>query len=149
MATLSEKVNNLNRKNVKPHTENEEGEGSAPPQSDDGETVTSGDKRESSNEKDFSYGNEVNEQRFVDLTFYRHKIGEGFSQQRQPSDLSSSKPAYFYIDNQVARRLADSKFAAKRQEYSVMVANAFFASITHEAQNDALQALEAGNYGTA
>jgi hypothetical protein len=119
-----------------------------PPQSDDGENVTAGDKRESTNEEDSIYGEEVGDQRFVDDTFYRHKIGEGFSQ-RHLSDLAPSKPAYFNIDDQVARSLADTKIAAKRQEYSITVANAFFASVTHEAQKDALQALEAGDYGTA
>ena len=125
MATLSEKVDDLNRKNTEP-SENKEGEESAPPQSDDGENFTSGDKRESTNEEDSTYGDEVGDHRFVDHTFYRHKIGEGFSQ-RHPSDLAPSKPAYFNIDDQVARSLADTKFAAKRQEYSITVANAFFA----------------------
>ena len=39
---------------------------------------------------------------FVDHTFYRHKIGEGFLQ-RQLSELAPAKPAYFNIDDQVAR----------------------------------------------
>jgi hypothetical protein len=141
------KVDYLNKKNNEP-SENEEGEESATPQSDNGENVTSGDKRESTNEEDFAYGGDFGEQRFVDHNCYRHRIGEGFSQ-RQPSDLAPSKPTYFNIDDQVARSLMDSKFAAKRQEYSIMVANTFFASFTHEAHKDALQALEAGNYGTA
>ena len=113
MATLSEKVDDLDRKNTEP-SENDEGEESAPPQSDDGENVTTSDKRESTNEEDSTYGEEFGDQRFVDHTFYRHKIGEGFSQ-RQPSDLAPSKPAYFNIGDQFARSLADSRFAAKRQ----------------------------------
>ncbi len=47
--------------------------------------------------------------------------------------LAPSKPAYFNIDDQVARTLGDSKFAAKRQEYMITIANAFFAAVTHEA----------------
>ncbi len=125
VATMSEKVDDLSMKNTEP-SENEEGEKNV------GGNVTTCDKRESTNEEDSSDGDEIGEQRFVDHTFYRHMIGEGFSQ-RQPSDLAPSKPAYFNIDDQVARSLADSKFAAKRQEYSIAVANAFFASVTHEA----------------
>ena len=79
VATLSEKVDDLNMKNTEP-IENEEGEESARPQSDDGENVTARDKRESTIEEDSTYGDEVGDQRFVDHTFYRHKIGEGFSQ---------------------------------------------------------------------
>ena len=75
-------------------------------------------------------------------------IGEGFSQ-RHPSDLAPSTPAYFNIDDHVARSLADSKFGAKRQEYSITVANAFFTSVIHEAQKNNPQVLEAGNYGAA
>ena len=36
---------------------------------------------------------EVGEQRFVDHIYYRHTIGEGIAQ-RQPSELTPSKPAY-------------------------------------------------------
>ena len=110
---MSEKVDDLNRKNAEPKNENLEEKEIAPPQSDDGENVTTCDKRGSINEEDSTYGDEFGEQRFFDHTFYRHKIGEGFSQ-RQPSDLAPSKPAYFNIDDQVARSLADSKFDAKR-----------------------------------
>ena len=67
---------------------------------------------------------EVGEQRFVDHTCYRHMIGEGFAQ-RQPSELTPSKPAYVNIDDQVARSLADSKFSANRQEYAITGASAF------------------------
>ena len=149
MATLSEKVDDIKRKNTEP-SESEEGEENAPPQSDDGENVTAGDKREKEEEQQSSEDDdeEVGEQRFVDHTYYRHKIGEGFAQ-RQPSELAPSKPAYFNIDDQVARTLGDSKYAAKRQEYSITVANAFFTAIANEAQKDALEALEAGNYKTA
>ncbi len=147
MATLSEKVDDLNMKNTEP-SKNEDGEERAAPQSDDGENATTGDKRESTTEEDSSDGDEVGEQRFVEHTLYRHRIGEGFSQ-RQPSDLAPSKPAYFNIEDQVARNLADSRFSAKRREYLITVASAFFISVTHEAQKDTLQALETGNYGAA
>jgi len=68
----------------------------------------------------------------VDHTFYRHKIGEGFIQ-RQPSELALAKLAYFNIDDQVTKTLCEAKTSARRAECTVTVANAFFASITHEA----------------
>ena len=81
VATLSEKVDDLNRKNTEP-SESEEGEENAPPQSDDGEKATAGDKRDEdeNNEGEPSDEDEDDEQRFVDHTYYRHKIGEGFAQ---------------------------------------------------------------------
>jgi hypothetical protein len=148
---LSEKVDDLSRKqNYEELQPEDNGENnSAPSQADDGEKVTASDEREDEDdEEESSEEDEVGEQRFVDHTFYRHKIGEGFAQ-RQPSDLAPSKPAYFNIDDQVARTLGESKYAAKRQEYSITVANAFFTSIANEAQKDALEAFEAGNYKTA
>jgi hypothetical protein len=69
----------------------------------------------------------------VDHTFYRHKIGEGFIQ-RQPSELAPAKPAYFNIDAQVTRTLGEAKTSTRRAEFTVTAANAFFASITREAQ---------------
>ena len=83
-------------------------------QSDDGEKAIASDKRDEDeiNEGEPSDEDEDGEQRFIDHTYYRHKIGEGFAQ-RQPSGLASSKPAYFNIDDHVARTLGDSKFAAK------------------------------------
>ena len=69
----------------------------------------------------------------MDHTFYRHKIGEGFIHQ-QPSELAPTKLAYFNIDDQVTRTFSDVKTSARRAEYTVTVANAFFASITQEAQ---------------
>ena len=152
VARLAEKVDDLNKKNnEEPPEENGEDNNSAPPQSDDGEKATAGDKRgdeDENNEGEPSDDDEVGEQRFVDHTYYRHKIGEGFAQ-RQPSDLAPSKPAYFNIDDKVARTLGDSKFAAKRQEYTITVANAFFAAVTHEAEKDAIEAFEAGDFKTA
>jgi hypothetical protein len=63
--------------------------------------------------------------RFVDHTFYRHKIGEGFVQ-RQPSELAAAKPAYFNIDDQVTRTLCEVKTSARRAENTATVTNAFF-----------------------
>jgi hypothetical protein len=130
--------------------DNQGAERSAPSHTDEGGNVTDGDKREEEDEEQSSDDDdkEVGEQRFVDHTYYRYKIGEGFAQ-RQPSNLASLKPAYFNIDDQVSRALGDSKYAAKRQEYSVTVTNAFFFSIANEAQKDALEAFEAGNLKTA
>jgi hypothetical protein len=101
VARLAEKVDNLNKKNnEEPSEESGEHNNSAPPQSDDGEKATAGDKRDEdeNDEGEPSDEDEDGEQRFVDHTYYRHKIGEGFSH-RQPSDLAPSKPAYFNIDD--------------------------------------------------
>ncbi len=68
---------------------------------------------------------------FVDHTFYRHKIGEGFIQ-RHASELAPAKPSYFNIDDQVTRSLSEAKTSTRRAEYTVTVANAFYASIAHE-----------------
>ncbi len=115
MSTPSEKVDDLSRKKNEESPEDNGENNIAPSHSDDGGKVTSGDKRDDEDdEEESSEEDEVGEQRFVDHTYYRHKIGEGFAQ-RQPSDLAPSKPAYFNIDNQVARSLRDSKYAAKRQ----------------------------------
>ncbi len=127
MATLAEKFDDLGRKSIADDEENQGAESNAPSHTDEGENVTYGDKREEEDEEQPSDDDDegVGEQRFVDHTYYRHKIGEGFAQ-RQPSNLAPSKPAYFNIDDQVSRTLGDSKHAAKRQEYSITVANAFF-----------------------
>jgi hypothetical protein len=66
-----------------------------------------------------------------------------------PASDVASKPTYFNIDDQVARTLADSKFAAKREEYSITVANAFFAAVTNQAHKDVIEVFEAGNFKTA
>ena len=144
---LSDKIEGLSAE-FESRVVNKNGEDySAPPQSDEEETVTAGGHRED-DEGESSEEDEGGDFEFVDHTYYRHRIGEGFAQ-RQPSELAASEPAYFNIDDQVARSLADSKFAAKRSEYSITVANAFFAAIAHEAQKDAIRALEEGNYKTA
>ncbi len=143
MARLSEKIDDLTTKNVGASADNEE-DNNAPSHDSARDDITTGDKSEIEYEEDESEGDEDDEQRFVDHTYYRQKIGEGFAQ-RQPSDLATSKPAYFNIDDQVSRSLADTKFSAKRQEYSVTVANAFFAAIVNEAQKDDIEAFQAGN----
>ena len=81
---------------------------------------------------------------FVDHTFYRHKIGEGFIQ-RKPSKLAPAKPAYFKIDDQVTTNLHEAKTSTRRVEYTVTVANAFNVSIFCEAQTDLVETHEAGD----
>ena len=127
MARLSEKIDDL--KVTKVAASDYEGDENSSPSHDGGrDDITTGDKSGNEDEEGDSEEDEVGEQMFVDHTYYRHKIVEGFAQ-RQPSDLASSKPAYFNIDDQVARTLEDSKFAAKRQDNSITVANAFFAAV--------------------
>ena len=146
MARLAEKIDDL--KATKVAASDYEGEENSSPAHDVGrDDITSGDKSENEDEEGESEEDDVGEQRFVDYTYYRHKIGERFAQ-RQPPNLASSKPTYFNIDEQVANTLADSKFTAKRQEYSITVANAYFAAVTSEAQKDAIEAFEADNYKT-
>jgi hypothetical protein len=81
-------------------------------------------------------------------TFYRHKIGEGFIR-RQPSELAPTKPVYFSIDDQVTKTPSEAKAYARRAEYTVTVANAFFASVYHDTQKDVVEALEAGDIKNA
>jgi hypothetical protein len=80
---------------------------------------------------------EVSRDKFVSHSYYRDRIGEGFAK-RAPSRLSSSKPSYFPIDDPVTRSLNASKFSAKATEYSLTVANAFYASVTKAALDDAI-----------
>jgi hypothetical protein len=68
---------------------------------------------------------------------YHDIITEGFDK-RYPSRLVSNKLDYFPIDDPVTRTLAASKYSAKAQEYSITVANAFFASVTKVAMDDAI-----------
>jgi hypothetical protein len=108
VATLSDKVDDLKKKKNQEAPEDSGEDTSAPCQSDDGKKAIADDKRDyEDDEEESSYEDEVGEQRFVDHTYYRNKIGEGFAQ-RQPSNLAPSKPAYFNIDDQVARTLGDS-----------------------------------------
>jgi hypothetical protein len=147
VARLAEKIDDL--KTTKIATSDYEEEENSSPSHDSGrDDITTCDKSENEDEEGESEEDEVGEQRFVAHTYYRHKFGEGFAQ-RQPSDLASSKPTYLNIDDQVARSLANSKFATKHQEYSITVENPFFAAVTNEAQKDVVEAFEAGNYKTA
>ena len=59
--------------------------------------------------------------------------------------MAPNKPAYFPIDNPVTRTLADSKYSAKSQEYSIAVANEFFESVTRAALDDAIAAANKGD----
>ena len=100
MARLAEKFDDLNKKKNEEPPKDKGEDNNAPSQSDDGGKSTAGDKRDddANTEGDPSYEDEDGEQRFVDHTYYRHKIGEGFAQ-RKPSYLASSKLAYFNIDD--------------------------------------------------
>jgi hypothetical protein len=91
VAKQSEKIDDIRRKKEEAHESEKEEESSAPSQTGDGENDTIGDKREDDDEEESFDEDEVDEQRFVDHTYYRIKIGEGFAQ-RKPSDLAPSKP---------------------------------------------------------
>jgi hypothetical protein len=58
-------------------------------------------------------------------------------------------PAYFNVDDHVTRNLGEAKTSARRAKYTVTVANAFFASIAHEAQKEVVEALKAGDIKNA
>jgi hypothetical protein len=148
VAKLSEKIDDLAIGNRNRTSTNNGYDNSSPSHDGERDNVTTGDRSENNDDEDGSDSEDGDEQRFVDHTYYRHKIGEGFSQ-RQPSDLAPSKPGYFNIDDQVSRSLSDTKFSAKRQEYQVTVANAFFAAVANEAQKDAIEAFQAGNHTAA
>ena len=148
VAKLSEKIDDLAIRNRNGTSTNNGYDNSSPSHDGERDNVTTGDRSENNDDEDGSDSEDGDEQRFVDHTYYRHKIGEGFSH-RQPSDLAPSKPGYFNIDDQVSRSLSDTKFSAKRQEYQVTVANAFFAAVANEAQKDAIEAFQAGNHTAA
>jgi hypothetical protein len=75
-------------------------------------------------------------------------IGEAFIQ-RQPSELAPAKPTYFNIDDHVTINLNEAETSARRAKYTATLANAFYASIAHEAQKDGIEALEAGDIKNA
>ncbi len=80
VATLAEKVDDLNKKKNEDPPEDNGEDNSAPSQSDDEGKATAGDKRDDeNNEGESSDEDEDGEQRFVDHTYYRHKIGDGFA----------------------------------------------------------------------
>ena len=74
---------------------------------------------------------------------YRDIIAEGFKR-RSRSSMALNKPTYFPIDDPVTRTLAASKYSAKVQEYSISVANAFSASLTCLALDNAIAAMVGG-----
>ena len=76
---------------------------------------------------------------YVSHAYYRDIISEGF-EKRAPSRQAPNKPAYFPIDDPVTRTLTASKYTAKATEYNITVANAFFASVTKAALDDAIDA---------
>ena len=63
--------------------------------------------------------------------------------------MAPNKPAYFPIGDPVTRTLAASKYSAKAQEYSITVANVFFASITRAALDDAIATANEGDQKSA
>ncbi len=79
---MSGKIDDLGRKIIADNEDNQGAESSAPSHTDEGENGTDGDKHEEENEEQSSDDDEevVGEQRFVDHTYYRHKIGERFAQ---------------------------------------------------------------------
>ena len=85
---------------------------------------------------------------YVSHLFYRERLAEGFDK-RSPSRLAANKPAYFPIDDSVTRTLATSKYSAKAAEYSITVANAFFAAVTRAALDDAIAATKEGDTKSA
>ena len=56
-------------------------------------------------------------------------------------ELAPAKLLNFNIDDQVIRNLSEAKTSARRAEYMVTVANAFFASRTDEAHKDVVDTL--------
>ena len=87
---------------------------------------------------------ELDNEDFVSHAFYRQHIEDGF-EKRAPPKLSLAKPFYYPIDDAVTRTLAASKYTSKLAEYTLSVSNAFFASTTHAAAQDALAAHLAGD----
>ena len=86
----------------------------------------------------------MDDEDFVSHAFYRQHIEDGF-EKRAPPKLALSKPFYYPIDDAVTRTLAASKYTSKLAEYTLSVSNAFFASTTHAAAQDALAAHLAGD----
>jgi hypothetical protein len=76
---------------------------------------------------------------YASHAYYRELIAEGF-EKRAPARHAPSKTAYFPIDDPVTRTLNASKYSAKATEYSITIANAFFASVTKATLDDAIAA---------
>ncbi len=100
-------------------------------------------EEEEEDDDDGDFGSD-NVDGYVSHGLYRDIIAEGFDK-RSPSSLAPNKPAYFPIDDPVTRTLAASKYSAKAQEYNITVANAFFASVTRAALDDAIASASEGN----
>ena len=113
-------------------------------QEDDRE-VQDDDDDNNDDDSDYEIG-EVDD--YVSHLYYRDRLAEGFDK-RSPSRLAANKPAYFPIDDSVTRTLATSKYSAKAAEYSITVANAFFASVTRAALDDAIAATREGDTKSA
>jgi hypothetical protein len=105
------------------------------------------DEKEDENDDDEDRGTDSGDD-YVSHGLYRDIIAEGFDK-RSPSRLAPNKPAYFPIDDPVTRTLTASKYSAKAQEYSITVANAFFASVTKAALDDAISAALEGDEQSA
>jgi hypothetical protein len=105
------------------------------------------DRKEENEDGDENFGEDGGDD-YVSHGLYRDIIAEGFDK-RSPSRSAPNKPAYFPIDDPVTRTLAASKYSAKAQEYSITVANAFFASVTRAALDDAIAAANEGDQKSA
>ena len=105
------------------------------------------DDKEENEDDDDNFGEDGGDD-YVSHSLYRDIIAEGFDK-RSPSRSAPNKPAYFPIDDPVTRTLAASKYSAKAQEYSISVANAFFASVTRAALDDAIAAANEGDQRSA
>ncbi len=79
LAKLSEKIDDLSTRNVNGALANNGEDNSSPNHDGEGDDFITCDKSENDDDEDKSYSEEGGEQRFVDHTYYRHKIGEGFS----------------------------------------------------------------------
>ena len=97
------------------------------------------DEKEGENDDDENRGIDSGDD-YVSHGMYRGIIAEGFDK-RSPSRLAS----YFLIDDPVTRTLTASKYSAKAREYSITVANAFFASVTKASLDDAISAALEGD----
>ena len=85
---------------------------------------------------------------YVSHTFYMNRIAEGFDK-RPPSRLASSKPAYYPIDDSVTRTLTASKYSVKATKCNIIVARAFYATVTRTALDDGIAAIKDGDDKTS
>ncbi len=90
------------------------------------------------NDEDGSSG-DIYRDLYVPHAYYRELIAKGF-ENKFPSRLASSKPAYFHIDDPVTRSTTTFKYTAKATEYNIAVANALCASVTKDVFDDAIAA---------